>query len=74
MENHVSDGGAASVSSILPTGVGEDGEIGIWDTMVQIDVVDGVGSAIGIEFKSIVGAAAEVANEPGESLEINYPR
>ncbi len=70
MENHVVDGGAASVRTILPTGVGENGEIGIWDTMVKADVVDGVGSAIGIEFKSVVGAATKVANEPGKSSEV----
>jgi hypothetical protein len=29
VENHVADGGAASVRTILPTGVGENGEIGI---------------------------------------------
>ncbi len=29
---------------------------------------------MGIEFKSVVEGAAKVANEPGESLEINYPR
>ena len=74
VENHVSDGGAASVRAILPTGVGEDGEIGIWDAMVKADVVDWVGSTIGIEFESVVGAAAKVANEPGESSEINYAR
>ena len=74
VENHVSDGGAASVRAILPTGVGENGEIGIWDAMVKTDVVDGVGGTIRIEFESIVGAAAKVANEPGESLEIDYPR
>jgi hypothetical protein len=74
VENHVSDGGAASVRAILPTGVGEDGEIGIWDAMVKADVVDWVGSTIGIEFESVVGAAAKVANEPGEGSEIDYPR
>jgi hypothetical protein len=74
VENHVADGGAASVRTILPTGVGENGEIGIWDAMVKADVVDGVGGTIGIEFKSKVGAAAKVANEPGESWEVNNPR
>jgi hypothetical protein len=29
VENHLADGGAASVMVILPTGVGENGEIGI---------------------------------------------
>ncbi len=58
----------------LPTGVGENGEIGIWDAMVKAYVVDGIGGTIGIEFKSVVGAAAKVANEPGESSEVNYPR
>lgn len=74
VENHVADGGAASVRTILPTGVGENGEIGIWDAMVKADVVDGVGGAIGIEFKSVVGAAAKVANEPGKSSEVSYSR
>jgi hypothetical protein len=72
VENHVADGGAASVRTILPTGVGENGEIGIWDAMVKADVVDGVGGAIGIKFKCVVGAAAKVANEPGESSEVSY--
>jgi hypothetical protein len=44
------------------------------DAMVKADVADGVGGTVGIEFKSIVGAATKVANEPGMSLEINYPR
>jgi len=74
VENHVAKGGVASVRVIFPIGVGENGEIGIWDAMVNADVVDGVGGTIGIEFKSAVGAAAKVANEPGESLEANYPR
>ena len=74
MENHVADGGAASVRTILPAGIGENGEIGIWDAMVKAGVVDGVGGTIGIEFKSVVGVAAKVANEPGESSEVNYPR
>jgi hypothetical protein len=74
VEYHVADGGAASVRTILLTGVGKSGEICKWDAIVKADVVDGVGRAIGIEFKSVVGAAAEVANEPGESLEVNYPR
>jgi hypothetical protein len=76
VENHVADGGAAGVRTILPTGVGENGEIGIWDAMVKADVVDvdGVGGAIRIEFKSVVGAAAKVANEPGEGLEVSYPQ
>jgi len=74
VENHVADGGAASVRAILPAGVGENGEIGIWDAMVKADVVDGVGGAIGIEFKSVVGAAAKVANEPGKSSEVSYSR
>jgi hypothetical protein len=74
VEYHVANGGAASVRTILPTGVGEKGEISIWDAMVKADVVDGVGGAIGIEFKSVVGAAAKVANEPGESSEVSYPR
>ncbi len=58
----------------MPTGIGENGEVGIWDAMVKADVVDGVGSTIGIEFKSAVWAAAKVANEPGESLEVSYSR
>jgi hypothetical protein len=74
VENHVADGGAASVTTILPTGVGENGEIGIWDAMVKADVVDGVGGAIGIEFESVLGAAAKIANEPGESSEVSYSR
>ncbi len=74
VENHVSDGGAASVRTILPAGIGENGEICKWDAMVKADVVDGVGGTIGKEFKSVVGAAAKVANEPGESSEINYFR
>ena len=41
---------------------------------MKVDVVDGVEGTIGIEFKSVVGAAAKVANEPGESSEINYAR
>jgi hypothetical protein len=57
----------------LPTGVGENSEIGIWDAMVKADVVDGVGGTIGIEFKSKVGAAAKVANEPGESWKSTIP-
>ena len=71
VENHEADGDAASVRTILPTGVGENGEIGIWDAMVKADVVDGVGGAIGIEFKSVVGTAAKVANEPGEGSEVS---
>ncbi len=72
VEDHVSNSGAASVRVIfLPTGVGE---IGIWDAMVKVDVIDGIGGTIGKEVKSAVGAAMEVANEPGESSEINYPR
>ncbi len=70
VENHVLNGGAASVRTILPTGVGENGEIGIWDAMVKADVVDGVGGTIGIEFKSVVGAAAKVANEPCQLLQV----
>jgi hypothetical protein len=31
---------------------------------VKVDVVDGVEGTIGIEFKSVVGAAAKVATEP----------
>jgi hypothetical protein len=74
VENHVSEGGAASVRAILPTGVRENGEIGIWDAMMKAYVVDGIGGTIGIELKSVVGAAAKVANEPGESSKINFPR
>jgi len=74
VENHVADGRATSVWAILPNGVGENGEIGIWDAMTKADVVDGIGGTIWIEFESVVGAAAEVANEPGESSEINYAR
>jgi hypothetical protein len=74
VENHVADGGAASVRTISPTGVGENGEIGVWDAMVMADVVVGVGGAIGIEFESVVGALAKVANEPGESSEVSYSR
>ena len=74
VENRVSNGGAASVRAILPPGVGVNGEIGRWDTIVKADVVDGTRSAVRIEFKSVVGAATKVANEPDESLKINYPR
>jgi hypothetical protein len=78
VENHVFNGGVASDRAILPTGVGEDGEIGMGDAMVTTDTVDGSnGGTIRIEFKSIVGAAAKIANEanePGETLEINYSR
>jgi hypothetical protein len=42
--------------------------------MVKTDVVDRVGGTIGIEFESVVGAAAKVANEPGESSEVSYSR
>ncbi len=49
VENHVSDGGAASVRAILLTGVKENCEIGIWDLMVKAYVVDGIGGTIGIE-------------------------
>ena len=67
MENHVADGGAASVRTILPTGVGENGEIGIWDSaMVKAEEKDGIRSAVRIELKSVVGAATKVANKPGE--------
>jgi hypothetical protein len=55
VENHVADGGTASVRAILPAGVRENGEIGIWDAMVTTYVVDGIGGTIGIEFKSVVG-------------------
>ncbi len=72
MENHVANGGAASVREILPAGVGENGEIGKWDAMMKAYIVEWIGGTIGIEFKSVAGAAAEVANEPGESSEINY--
>ena len=58
----------------MPTGVGEDGEIGIWDAMVEADDEDGIRNAVRIELKSVVGAATKVANKPGESSEINYPR
>jgi hypothetical protein len=50
VENHVSDGGAASVRTILPSGVGENGEIGVWDAMVKADVVDGIGGTNEEEF------------------------
>jgi hypothetical protein len=42
--------------------------------MVKADVVNGVGGTIGIEFKSVVGAAEKVVNEPGESSEVNFSR
>jgi hypothetical protein len=69
--HHVSNGGSASVRAIMPTDVGKDSEIGIWDAMVKADVVDGIVGTIGIEFMSVAGAAAKVAKEPGKSLEIN---
>ncbi len=75
MEDHLSNGGAASVRAILPTGIGENDEIGkCWDAMEKADVVDGIGGTVGIEFKGIVGAATKVVNEPGKSSEINYPK
>ena len=46
--HHVSNGGSASVRAIMPTDVGKDSEIGIWDAMVKADVVDGiVGTMLG---------------------------
>lgn len=42
VENHVSNSGTASVRAVLPAGVGENGEIGVWDTMVKADVIDGI--------------------------------
>ena len=74
VENHVSDDGAASVRAVLPTGVREDGESGLWDSMVKADVVDGIKGAVGIELRNVVEVAMKVANEPGESLETDYPR
>ena len=39
VENHVADGGAASVRTILPTGVGENGEIGmLFDGIIATNV------------------------------------
>ncbi len=74
VENHVSDGGAASVRAILPTGIGEDGEIGIWDAMVKAYVVDGIGdSTIWIKFKSIVGAATKLTNEQVRASKSTIP-
>ena len=74
VEDHVKDGGAASVRAILPTGIGENGEISTWDAMVKADVVVEIGGTVGIEFRSLVGAARKVAHEPGESSVIDYPR
>jgi hypothetical protein len=42
--------------------------------MVKAYIVDEIGGTIGIEFKSIVGAATKVANESSKSSEIDYPR
>ena len=64
VEDHVSNSRSASIGTVLPAGIGKDCEIGVWNTMMETDVIDGVGSAIGIEFESIVGAAAKIADEP----------
>ncbi len=48
----VPDGGAASFRAILPTGIGQDSEIGIGDVMVKADVVDGISRAVRIEERS----------------------
>jgi hypothetical protein len=74
VENHVSNGGAASVRAILPAGIREDSKIGVCrNTGVKTDVIDGIGCAIRIEFKSVVGVVAKMANKASESVEIDYP-
>ena len=42
VEDHVSNSGAASIWAILPAGVGEYREIGVWDAIVKADFIDGV--------------------------------
>ena len=42
VENHVSNSGAASIGAVLPAGIGEYREIGVWDSMVKANVVDGI--------------------------------
>ena len=74
VENHVSNGGAASIGAVLPAGIGENSEVCVRNSVMEAYVVDGVGSAIGIEFESVVRAASKVADEPGESSEINNAR
>jgi hypothetical protein len=48
--------------------------MGIGDAMVSTDIVDGVGGAIRVEFEGIVGTASNVANSPGDGLEIEFAR
>ena len=74
VENHISNGGAASIGAVLPAGIGEYREIGIWNAVGKADFVDRVGSAIGTEFKGIVRSAAKVTDEPGEGSKINNTR
>ena len=45
VKNHISNGGAASIGAVLPAGIGEYREIGIWNAIVKADFIDRIGSA-----------------------------
>ena len=53
VENHVPNSGAASIGAVLPSGIGEFREIGIWNAIVKADFIDGIRSAVRIEFEGI---------------------
>ena len=74
VKNHVSNGGGASIGAVLPAGIGEYREIGVWDAIVKADFIDGIGSAVGVEFEGIGGSAAKVTDEPGEGSKVDSTR
>ena len=57
VENHVSDGRMASVWAILPAGIRRYGEVGMWYAVLEVYVVDGIGSGICIKVGGIVWAS-----------------
>ena len=57
VEDHVSDGRAASVWAILPAGVRKYGQVGVWYAVLAAYIVDRIGSSVWVELDGIVWAS-----------------
>jgi hypothetical protein len=52
VKDHMSDGRAASVWAVLPAGIGEYGQVGVWYVVLAAYNLDGAGSGVWVEFEA----------------------
>jgi hypothetical protein len=56
VEDHISDGRAASVWAIVPASIGEFGQVGMWYAVLVAYIVDRIGSGVWVELDGIAWA------------------